>query len=99
MYKPTVTDHKELAPCGIMIHYSVDASTDHIIYEDINKRGRWNKTEKCNRCSWKAICSPTSKEDELQKAYETGYLDGIKNGVVEAQKIFMEAMEEMGIEV
>ena len=94
-----VKDYKEKAPCGMLIHYSVDSCADFVVYDDINGRGRWNKSEKCKRCSWKALCSPTSKEDELQKAYETGYVDGIRNGALESMKIVQEIAEEMGISV
>lgn len=55
----TIEDLKEQAPCGMIIHYCVDKITDFVTYADINERGKNNRTEKCNRCSWFSICKPT----------------------------------------
>lgn len=92
-----ITDHKENAPCGMLIHYSVDTDTDFVVYDDINGRGQWNKTEKCEHCSWQGICNPTSKDEEIQRAYQMGYVDGIKNGALQSLKIVQEISEEMGL--
>lgn len=94
-----VKDYKETAPCGMLIHYSVDETTDFVVYDDINGRGQWNKTEKCEHCSWQGICRPTSKDEEIERAYHLGYVDGIRNGALESLKIVQEIAEEMGFEV
>lgn len=54
-----VEDLKELAPCGMLIHYTVDTTTDFVVYNDINGRGEENLTKKCLTCSWRNLCSPT----------------------------------------
>lgn len=35
-----IEDLKETAPCGMLIHYTVDRETDFVTYNDINGRGR-----------------------------------------------------------
>lgn len=41
-----IEDLKETAACGMIIHYSVDTTTDMVTYNDINGRG-----VKSNNCS------------------------------------------------
>lgn len=53
-------DLKEIAPCGMPIHYTVDTETDFVTYTDINGRGEHRLCEACKGCSWKAICKPTA---------------------------------------
>lgn len=36
-----IEDLKETAPCGMLIHYTVDRETDFVTYNDINGRGRY----------------------------------------------------------
>lgn len=55
-------DYKETAPCGILIHYSVDSITGFLTYNDINGRGEGRSSEKCLLCSWCAVCKPTLKK-------------------------------------
>ena len=50
-----IEDLKETAPCGMVIHYTVDGN-DFVVYNDINGRGV--KCDSCKHCSWKAICTP-----------------------------------------
>lgn len=57
-----IEDLKETAPCGMVIHYCVDKTTDFVTYSDINGRGKGKFTEKCSKCSWRGICSPTYPE-------------------------------------
>lgn len=57
-----IEDLKETAPCGMLIHYCVDKTSNFVTYSDINGRGKGNFTEKCSKCSWRGICSPTYPE-------------------------------------
>lgn len=57
--KPVVKDLKEIAPCGMSIHYSVDTKTDFVTYTDIDNRGKYKMSAACEKCSWKGICKPT----------------------------------------
>lgn len=59
--KQLFEDLKETAPCGMLIHYTVDTSSDFVTYTDINGRGNERKASACDRCSWKSICKPTAK--------------------------------------
>lgn len=54
-----VEDLKEYAPCGILIHYTVDTDTDFVTYTDINGRGEYKLCKECEGCTWNAICRPT----------------------------------------
>lgn len=58
-------DLKEKAPCGMLINYTVDKSTDLVTYTDINDRGKGAKSEKCKNCSWRGICQPTEPEKHM----------------------------------
>lgn len=53
-----IEDLKETAACGMIIHYSVDTTTDMVTYNDIN--GRVVKSNNCSGCSWRAICKPST---------------------------------------
>lgn len=53
-----IEDLKETAACGMIIHYSVDTTTDMVTYNDINGRGV--KSNNCSGCSWRAICKPST---------------------------------------
>lgn len=57
-----IEDLKETAPCGMLIHYTVDRETDFVTYNDINGRGRYRLCPDCARCSWKGICKPTEAD-------------------------------------
>lgn len=57
-----VEDCKETSPCGMLIHYTVDTSTDFVTYCDINGRGENRKSSKCEHCSWRALCKPTEPD-------------------------------------
>ena len=50
-----IEDLKETAPCGMLIHYTVNEE-DMITYNDINGRGV--HCDKCDGCTWKGICKP-----------------------------------------
>ncbi len=73
--KQLFEDLKETAPCGMLIHYTVDTSTDFVTYTDINGRGNEKKASACDKCSWKSICKPTAKVvriiPDLKKFYFT----------------------------
>lgn len=75
-----IEDLKETAPCGMLIHYCVDKTTDFVTYCDINGRGKGNHTEKCSKCSWYGICRPTYPESpeimELREKLEV-YEDSV----------------------
>lgn len=58
-----IEDLKETAPCGMLIHYTVNEE-DMITYNDINGRGV--HCDKCDGCTWKGICKP----EEPKKAIE-----------------------------
>lgn len=60
MDREMVEDLKEISPCGMTIHYTVDTETDFVTYTDINDRGEHRLCDACERCSWKAICKPTA---------------------------------------
>lgn len=47
-----IEDLKEKAPCGMLIHYTVNEE-DMITYNDINGRGV--HCDKCDGCTWKGI--------------------------------------------
>lgn len=55
MSKKGIEDLKETAPCGMLIHYTVN-SDDVITYTDINGRGR--QCKECDGCTWGGICKP-----------------------------------------
>lgn len=65
-----VEDLKESAPCGMLIHYTIDKSTDFVTYNDINGRGNYRFSNTCNGCTWRALCQPT-EADYLQIVRET----------------------------
>lgn len=58
MYR-RVEDQKEVAPCGMLVRYTVDRDTDFITYTDICNRGQYRLSQSCKRCSWRGICKPT----------------------------------------
>ncbi len=54
-----IEDLKEMAVCGMTIHYTVNED-DIVVYNDINGRGVL--CDKCEGCSWRGICKPSAKE-------------------------------------
>ena len=54
-----IEDLREIAPCGMIIHYSVNTDTDMVTYTDINDRGEERFQKVCKNCSWRGICKPT----------------------------------------
>ena len=67
-----ICDCKEVAPCEMLIHYAVDKN-DFISYNDINGRGVLSK--KCEHCTWKGICKPTSHVEEYEKFLDQSFAD------------------------
>lgn len=59
-------DLKEKAPCGMIIHYTVNGD-DVITYNDINGRGV--QCAECEGCTWKGICKPKSEKKMSHKLY------------------------------
>lgn len=76
--RAVVEDLKEDAPCGMRIHYTVDKSTDMVIYDDINGRGK--ECEQCRECTWRGICQPLY-QDNLHRNLET-----LKNKINQVSK-------------
>ncbi len=57
-----IEDLKETAPCGMLIHYTVDRASDFVTYNDINGRGNYRLGPCCAKCTWKGICKPTEAD-------------------------------------
>lgn len=66
-----IEDLKEMAPCGMVIHYTVDEN-DLIAYDDINGRGVL--CDKCKGCTWRCICNPSEKVTQKKMSRNT-YID------------------------
>lgn len=65
-----IEDLKETAPCGMLIHYTVNEE-DMITYNDINGRGV--HCDKCDGCTWKGICKPEEPKKAMShKTYKNG---------------------------
>lgn len=82
MAKQRIEDLKEVAPCGMLIHYTVDNDTDMITYTDINGRGQ--KCEKCHGCTWTAICKPAEKPEGDAVKDQMLKIINAHNGVVDS---------------
>lgn len=59
-----IEDLKETAPCGMVIHYTVNEQ-DIVSYNDINGRGVL--CDACQKCTWKAICQPKQPEKRMSR--------------------------------
>ena len=70
-----VCDCKEVAPCGMLVHYTVDKN-DFVSYNDINGRGVLS--EKCEHCTWKGICKPTPHVEEYEKILDQSFADFVQ---------------------
>lgn len=57
-----IEDLKETAPCGMLIHYTVDRESDFVTYNDINGSGNYRLVSNCKKCPWKGICKPTEAD-------------------------------------
>lgn len=83
-----IVDGQEVSRCGMTIHYSVDTTTDFIVYNDINGRGEGRKSEKCSICSWRGICKPT----------EVDYMEIIRKQVgrdIKPSEVIRQIVEKM----
>ena len=80
-----IEDLKETAPCGMLIHYTVNEE-DMITYNDINGRGV--HCDKCDGCTWKGICKP--EEPKKAMSHKT---------YVEIYNLIDDAMQEAGEKV
>ena len=80
-----IEDLKETAPCGMLIHYTVNEE-DMITYNDINGRGV--HCDKCGGCTWKGIC----KAEEPKKAMS-------HKTYIEIYNLIDDAMQEAGEKV
>lgn len=80
-----VEDLKETAPCGMLIHYTVNEE-DMITYNDINGRGV--HCDKCDGCTWKGICKP--EEPKKAMSHKT---------YIEIYNLIDDAMQEAGEKV
>lgn len=67
-----ICDCKEIAPCEMVIHYTVDEN-DFVSYNDINGRGVLS--EKCEHCTWKSICKPTSHVEVYKEYLKQSFAD------------------------
>ena len=67
-----ICDCKEIAPCEMVIHYTVDEN-DFISYNDINGRGILS--EKCKHCTWRNICKPSSHVKAYKERLEQSFAD------------------------
>lgn len=65
-------DLKEQAPCGMLIHYTVN-QFDEISYNDINGRGV--QCKECQNCSWHGICKPEPAPEPESKLERSTYVD------------------------
>lgn len=83
-----IEDLKETAPCGMLIHYTVDGD-DIIVYNDINGRGV--QCEHCKNCSWHNICKPEPKKEPEKKMTLQTY--------IEIYDLIDDAMQEAGARV
>lgn len=63
--KEQFEDLKEKAPCGMLIHYTVDNATDMITYTDINGRGK--VCSSCDGCTWRGICKPEKQKSQMSR--------------------------------
>lgn len=82
-----IEDLKETAPCGMLIHYTVNEE-DIITYNDINGRGV--HCDKCDGCTWKGICKP----EEPKKAMSHKTYIEIYNLIDDAKNYCMQKVEE-----
>ena len=57
-----IEDLKEVAPCGLLIHYTVDRTSNFVVYNDICDRGHYRLSPNCSNCSWRGICKPTEAD-------------------------------------
>ena len=80
-----IEDLKETAPCGMLIHYTVNEE-DMITYNDINGRGV--HCDKCDGCTWKGICKP--EEPKKAMSHKT---------YIEIYNLIDDAMQEAGEKV
>lgn len=83
-------DLKEKAPCGMLIHYTVN-SDDIITHNDINGRGV--QCDKCNGCSWHGICKSEPKKEPEKKISRQTYIE-IYNLIDDAMRAAGEKVEE-----
>lgn len=68
----TICDYKEIAPCEMVIHYTVDEN-GFISNDDVNGRGVLS--EKCEHCTLKSICKPTSNVKVYEERLEQSFAD------------------------
>lgn len=80
-----IEDLKETAPCGMVIHYTVNKD-DIITYNDVNGRGV--QCEHCKNCSWRSICKPEPKKETEKKMTRQTY--------IEIYNLIDDAMQEAG---
>lgn len=80
-----IEDLKETAPCGMVIHYTIDGD-DVITYNDINGRGV--ECASCEKCTWRGICKPEPKKEPEKKLTRQTY--------IEIYNLIDDAMQEAG---